>query len=287
MEILHHIAFNDKTRPAFVEILMTNKVRHTSTPATDGRSSVVAFEISESDDLWPWFRDRLEGVVDIARTVFTNGEVLAAPWVRLIPTVEHGYPHPKKSWVHDKPNCRQLCRICGAAVQVAPFLVASELRFANTDFLSLVWPYTLMAKQTVMKELSGKGFRGFLPWDVIVAKSGGPSQFGQQVFVTTEIPPSLVPQDLRSIHCRECGRVKYEPHRIGPMTFDQDAVAAMEVDLAVTSEWFGSGGVAYHEFIISHRLAVHILGRQYLGVRLQPILLASATTQALLAPGVA
>lgn len=271
MEIWHHIAFNSGSRPDLGEAVAASGLMASSVKAPGGRSSVIALEIPESHPQWPWFRERLGGVVDIAYTQFTAQETLGARWTRLIPTFEQGYPHPKDTWAVDRTNFLSVCSECGIEVQTSPFQVGVEPRMEKSDFLTLFWSNSLFATTRTVNALVERGFTGFEPWKVLVAKTGIESAVVEQMHTTAEVGLGFIAETVATKRCPTCGRSKFGPHRIGAMAYSGSAFDGLAADLAQTKEWFGDGKNAFREFVASHRLAEYILGTKLRGVSLQPI----------------
>jgi len=271
VEVWHHIAFNILTDPDMLAVVEQHQLDHKRTPGLGAGSVLVSLDISESDPRWQLLRTHIHGALDIARTVFTPKEILAAEWVRLIPVFQKGYPHPKDTWVTRRGNFKAVCGECGIEVQVAPFKIKGEPRMGKHHFMSLIWTYTLFATRAVVQDLVEKGIRGFEPWDVLVAKTGKASEIIQQLHVDAAANPGFVPETVTEVRCPRCETVKYRPHRIGPIGFRKNAFTGIGEDLLLTHEWFGDGKMAFQEILVSHRVAELILGLGLQGVTLQPV----------------
>ena len=269
MEVWHHIALNVLTDPELLAAIEKLQLDHRRTPAPGPGSVLVSLDVSESDPRWRSLQPHIGGALDIAHTLFTTEEILAAEWVRLIPAFQRGYPQPESTWVENPTNFRQLCPKCGMEIQEAPFRIKGEPNMRKHDFMSLIWTWSLFATRRVIRDFQKAGFTGFEPWDVFVNAKGKKSEVIQQVHVSSAAEPAYLEERTNAVRCEQCGTIKHKPHRVGPMLFRADAFAGVSADFLLTGDWFGDGKAAFREILISHRVAEHILTHELKGVVLQ------------------
>ncbi len=115
--------------------------------------------------------------------------------------------------------------------------------------------------------------RGYERWNVLIYKIKQPSKIVSQLIATHTASPGLVNlEDMRLIHCEQCGISK---HLWGfektIMKLHRDALVS-NVDMMETDEWFGGEGwTANKELLISNRLAQLILDNKWKGVRMKVV----------------
>jgi len=274
MQIWHHISFNTLRLPDVFPVIERLGLEFKEIRGLGPQSRHISFDISEDDGRWVRLKPDIEGVLDIVYTVFDQDEVLGAEWVRLIPTFETGFPHPKDTWIPHRPNFEAVCTECGRYLQRSPFQVKEEPNLAGHDFMRLSWTYSLFTTREVLEGLVQSRFGGFDAWELIVAPHKKPSTKVQQIHVLQTAGAGYVDDSSSATVCRVCSTVKHKPHRRGPMTFEAGSLGGRTEDILLTTEWFGDGKGAFQEILVSHRLADHILLNQYKGVTLQPVRLA-------------
>ena len=273
MKIRHRVGFNVTHKPAIRDALDHAGVRYDVSPLPGDDSALVHFEITESDPEWATVSQLIEahGASDIVYTVFSDEELLGAEWARIVPTYQKGYPEPQATWVANRTNYEQHCPQCGTYRQSGPFTVRSEPRLGKNDFMSLHWTYALFSSRRVLRKLEEHGISGYEAWDLIIKKTGEPSQAIVQLGVPAVAPAGLVNLSRADAPpCDSCGFSKHEPHRRGVMRLRRDSAAA-DVDFVQTSEWFGSGHAAYRELLVSAKVVKLIVDQGWKGVALKAV----------------
>ena len=272
MEIWHHIGINPKPLlEARLESLGVNLTRR----ALPGGHYTITFDADELDPLWSMIEPviRYESKVDIYETLFTREEILAAEWVRLRPTFERGYPQPKGIWQFEPNNLIQKCPVCGAGYsQVAPYRLSQEPRMGQHDFLCLYWTYTTtFCTKRVIQQLREHDLKGYDIWDAVLHRTGAPSAVVSQLVPTQLTSNGLAKVDqMKSVTCDRCGITKYAYHNKGYMQYSRNALRD-GVDMLYTSEWFGSGGAAFREVLVSNRFARLSLEQAWQGIAMKPL----------------
>jgi hypothetical protein len=274
LEIWHRVSFNVGAQPRFRKAVDRLGIQYKVSPLPGGSKGIGHIDITESDRNWSRIQRLVKKhvVVDICDTIFSDEEILNAAWCRLVPVYEQGYPEPQESWNRHKETYERHCLRCGVhAKQISPFSIAKEPTPGPNSFLSLYWTYALFAVPSVFECLEYHGVRGYDAWDVLLHKTGDPSQTIAQIVVADYPRASLVPEaDHRSEACTDCGVLKYRPHMRGTMRLGSD-LSRSDSDFLLSDEWFGSGGAAYREIIVSHRVSSLIVTNKWSGVRLKPI----------------
>lgn len=277
MEIIHRIAFNSNTKPELRKLLDQLGISYTVTPfphQPPGTGS-VHFDISESDPVWPRLRESLERwpVSDVYDTLFTEEEILAAEWVRLVPVYEKEYLKPGNLAWRDY-LFKGRCPNCGAGrQQKAPIRLSKEPERPLKYVVSPIASYFMLCSPEMIAEMEDAGIKGYEVWPVLQHRTSEPFAHTVQVYIPEVANPGLMwAEGLSPTHCEVCGRTKYRPHMRGVMYFRQGAFEGKEgIDILLSYEWFGSGRAAYREIIISNRLARLILEKSWKGVRMKVI----------------
>ena len=274
MEIWHHVGFGNHDK---VDSLLDSlRIAYKRTPPS-GDSYSITFDIAESDERWPQIERvaQLKHATNMFDTIFTEAEIRAAEWSRLIPNFERGYPQPEATWSGDPSNYRSRCAACGAGFeQVAPFQILEKLRLIRLirkDFMCLYWTYALFGTQKVFDLFEAAGVRGHQPWEVLLYESGCPSRVIRQVYMPKTTEPGLIgAAQLKPVRCPQCRESKYSYHKRGYMPYRREALPT-DVDMVQSYEWFGSGHEAFREIFVSNKVAKLILDHQLKGVALKPI----------------
>lgn len=274
MRIIHRVGLNSEGDAGFYEAIKRMAIKHESLPLPGGKSNIITFDIEESDPNWPEVKKLIESyrAVDRYETVFSDDEVLAAEWLRMIPTFERGYPQPESMWIKQRPNYKGYCRNCGVHEQVAPFRIKGEPKLSGHDFMTLFWGHPLFCTARVFEAFEANGFRGYERWDVILHREDVPSKTIWQLHVPRIAGPGLLEKnELYHEVCPECGTVKYRSHLRGIMYMRRDAIPD-GLDFVRTHEWYGAKSkAAYREILVSNRVARLVLEKGWKGVRFKVV----------------
>lgn len=280
METWHRVAFNGDTKSTFLHRVKELGIKYKVSPLPHHKTGLISFDITETDPNWPVINVLIEqfGASNIYNTIFSEEEILSAPWSRLIPVFEQGYPLPKEAWLSGMPPYGERCSKCGIPKkqQQFRFRIKKEPRLGKKSFMSLYWTYALFAVPIVFEAFTENELTGYEKWPILVHKTAQLAQSMAQVYVPQMAEASLIPEEtLKRNLCPECGTVKYFPHMRGYMQFTAELLVA-DVDFMLSQEWFGDGHAAYREILVSNKVARLILERKWLGVQLKPIKLISA-----------
>lgn len=273
MEILHRISINSKRDAKFLIAIHTMQIKHQVIELPGGESSLITFEIFESDQRWNTIANLIAlcGGVDIVETIFSPDEIRSAKWLRMISVHEQGYPQPKMSWPFKQTDRELLCLKCAIYRQIAPMRIAKEPHLGKKAFVHTIWTNEIFCIPEVFRGLEEIQAKGYESWDVILHKSGQISEKVRQLYVPSITSPGLIADEgLRKTVCSECGTIKYYAHMRGIMKIKEEALIP-ETDFMLTHEWFGSGYLAWREILVSGRVASFILDQGWQGVRFKVV----------------
>lgn len=274
METWHRVAFNGDTKSTFLHRVKELGIQYKVSPLPHHETGLISFDITETDPDWPEVAALLEqfGASNIYNTIFSEEEILSAPWSRLIPTFEQGYPQPENSWSANPITYEGECSKCGVyARQRESFRIKKEPRLGKKSFMSLYWTYALFAVPAVFEAFTEDELTGYEKWPVLIHKTSQPAHSIAQVHVPHTSQAALIPEEtLNRKLCPECGTVKYFPHRRGYMQFTLELLET-NLDFLLSREWFGDGHAAYREILVSNKVARLIIENKWHGVQLKPV----------------
>jgi hypothetical protein len=269
MDIYHRVTFNKLDR---VDDTLDNLKINYKKNLLPGDYYTMTFEIYESDERWKPIEeliDKHEHTVNILETIFTNEEILKAEYVRIIPTFQKGYPEPKSSWVSNPSNYEVICKECGTFKQISPFKIKDVPKMGKNDFFSLIWTWTLFGRKEVLDLLKKEHFTGYTQLEVLLQKTEEPFPEINQLYINEVADPGLR-DNLNHYTCLTCGVTKYDSHVKGIMHLKKLALNP-DLDFQESFEWFGWGGRAYREIIVSNRVAKKILEEDWKGIRMKVV----------------
>ena len=211
------------------------------------------FELDEADPKWSEVRSLVATTraSDDVRTEFSRDELDEAAWLTLEPQWHHGYPQPE----HDDGYMRTTfggsgCSRCGVGVvQVAPFRLKAEPRWGKRNVMQLNWVFD---EFFVTPELWSAVFE---PIGVAAGPVLGPRGLVLSTVVQLQVAAVVdvaVADDNPPRVCGECGQGKHLPHTRGP----SPGLSSLGVDVPIarSSAWFGDGGQAFREVLVSQEL---------------------------------
>jgi len=272
MEIWHRVMFNTSNHPNLETLLIDLHIEFHAEPAIFSNGKIIHFRITESDSRWPSINTHLADTSNLVITEFTESEICAAEWVRVIPVFEHMYPEPQDVWISTRPGIELTCNECSTFVQKSPYSVRREPKWGRFRFLTLYWVYELFARPEVVEALHANGIRGFQPEQVLLSAKPQPLNDLVQLDIPTVLEPALTAPGVpfqRS--CPRCGVPKYYPHVRGVMHLHRRPFDKLEVDLAKTHEWFGGGKNAFREIIASRNFADLVQRKGWKGLQFKVV----------------
>ena len=233
----------------------------------------AVFEVEESDILWEPIRQLVEEhrLPDFAYTRFTKKELETANQLVLRPSWHWSYPQPQDGfgYLEMTYDTRDHCDQCGmGGVQKAPFRVLRQPAWGKHDILQLNWVFdeyfvTRRAYHEVFEPL-GIGNR-----EVVKHRDGSVVDDILQFRIDTVSRVPLNLDGFPSEVCSKCGRRKYLLVSRGPLP--PFAGYPGDVPILKTQEYFGSGGSAFREGVVSNRLYSAMVRYGVKGVSYYPI----------------
>lgn len=230
----------------------------------------ATFEVDEAHERWPaiaaWIAVRR--ATDIVSTRFSKDEIAGAAWLALTSEWHHGYPQPKENdfgYREATYDLSDYCEACGIGMkQKAPFQMKSEPKWGRNGILQLNWIFDeFFVRPEVWRTV-------FKPYGIgcraVMSTKNAELQSVVQLVVSNEI--NIVTEGLSGDKCAKCKRIKFAPVSRGffPMLACEPSAHAVK-----TVQWFGSGGRAYHEVLISGELARSLASEKVRGVSLRPV----------------
>jgi hypothetical protein len=279
MEVFHRISLDSRMDAKLLTVLDRHGVKYKKRALGKDlkrKSEFIYFDITESDPHWKYvaefIQDPKNDIPDRYDTFFSDDEILKANWLRVIPTFEHGYPQPEKTWIKNPINYNNYCAKCGVHRQVLPFHIKDEPNMRGNNFMSLVWTWTFFATQNAIVKLLAKNIKGFETWNLILHKPGLAASMVSQIFpIGTAMPGLLCSEELSPEICSACGTTKYHYHNRGELKYKKDSIDRC-IDILYLNEWFGAGGAsAYKEILVSNRFAKIVTENRWKGIRFKTI----------------
>lgn len=269
-----------------------------------GSSLIWAANVTEDDPAWPEvrriLRDRPE--FEVAKTIYTKGELDAAEWLQMSALGHHGYPQPAGDFGYkDRTyDVAEHCPICGiGAMQKAPFRLHAEPKARNSQFVQLNWVFDeFFVRSNARQGLESAGISGLAFVPPVLHKNDRPSAEVAQMQVATILPAALDTNGLAPVTCKAkneewrpddplrpaelsgapyCGRVKYHAFHRGPLRFERAAFEGAP-DVVKSHEYFGSGGAASRWVLVSQRFRQVVRKAKWRGLSFEPVELIGART---------
>lgn len=215
--------------------------------------------------------------LDAYYTEFSHDDYADAIWLEADIISWIGYPRPLDSWNEvtydlDHPDYCSKCRT--GFVQNNPFrFPKSHKRGKTISFCNPGWvPDALFVRAAVKRELIAQSIKGIDYLQAIEAGSKKPFEDVIQAIVGHVLEPALLNfEDFPCETCAQCGRRKWLPwrrvNRFKRAAFDD------QLDMVLTHEWFGTGGLAFRKILVSRRFAELVQEQRWRGLRLKPIIL--------------
>lgn len=231
-------------------------------------NALVAFDVEEDHPNWEALSThfRAWGASDITRTIFSDEEINAAPWLD-ITAWHHGYPQPNSDsfgYLNATYDLSSWCDVCGTgAKQRAPFQMVGEPKWGRHQILQLTWVYDELF---VTPELWSSVFEpfGVAARPVVDRRS---TELNSVVQLVISATATLDVRQLHAVKCVKCGREKYErPQRGGFPPIESSDGGAM----VRTREYFGSGRLAYHSILAGQALARVLREKDVAGITMIP-----------------
>lgn len=297
MEIFHRICADAKRHPQFKTAIDRLGFPYRYTDNAAGQN--VHFEISENHALWPRIRElatRYDAFCAMGvRVQYSRADISGAAWLSIGATRHRGYPQPEDEYQYQVYDPNGYCDRCGIhPTQRAPFRFKSEPKGPDS-FLQLNWVFDeFFVRPEVRKLFDDAGVTGVDYGTCIRHSSGRPLESLSQLLILSVLPPGLVTTELNTVTCRPnneegpvksyggrlrysddypyCGRVKYHWPLLGQTTYAAETFRDAP-DIVKSHEWFGSGGSASREVLVSQKVCRLIIDHKLRGLALSPVAL--------------
>jgi len=296
MEVIYRVFENN--RPEFKAELDRVGFPHKYEENIVGKT--IFFEISDNNPVWPVISEimtRLD-IKSTPQTKFSEREIKEAHWLSICCTSHFGYPQPEDGYDRLTYDPSDYCPTCGiGGVQKVPFRFKSEPKAKRSSFLQMNWVFDEFFIRPEVRELfEENGITGIDYLPCIHHKNNKILDSIEQLRILSVLPPGLIIGGLNTVTCKidneesrhlpktwqpkfpnkipHCGRVKYHYPKPGPTIYCENAFRNAP-DIIKSFEWFGSGGSAWREVIVSQKVASIILKQKFRGISLTPVLLTS------------
>jgi hypothetical protein len=161
-------------------------------------------------------------------------------------------------------------------------------------FFAPQWAHqVILARVEVQRLFEESGITGLRYLPPVLHRKGTPLTTITQLIPATSLPEGLVVAAQERVTCKpnneeswpggeertfqsnpvikRCGRVKYHvPSRLRLVHYFKTTFEKA-TDFALSAEWFGSGGAASQQVIVSNKVAKLVLERELRGLVLEPI----------------
>lgn len=216
---------------------------------------INGYDIGENDSEWPRIQEAIkrfgkDAIGDFQyKTEFSKKEFEGAQYLKLTPQWHFEYPQPSDNFGYQETTYKPCvgCRKCGVGLeQQNPFSIKKAPAWGKRNILQLNWVFgDYFVSGEMRNRLEGK-ILGVRFMEVLKYPKGAILDDIFQLVVEKRVPLA-VSDDLKFEVCDVCDAKKYLPHTRGffPKPLETD------FDIAKSREYFGSGGDARQEMIIS------------------------------------
>ena len=297
METFHRICADVERNPQFKTAIDRLQFPYQYTDNIVGKN--VHFEISENHPLWPQIRElatKYDAFCGMAvRVEYSRADIAGAAWLGIRATRHRGYPQPEDDYSYAVWDPSGYCDRCGIrTTQRKPFRFKSEPR-GRDSFLQLNWVFDEFFVRPEVRELfedAGVTGVGYSP--CIHHSSGRRLESLSQLLILNVLPQGLVSTELNTVTCKPnneegpitamggrlrypddypyCGRVKYHWPLLGRTTYAAE-IFRDAPDIVKSHEWFGSGGSASREVVVSQKICKLIIDHKLRGLSFVPVAL--------------
>lgn len=242
MKVMHRVIFNSGDRIEKVLLAAGFKTK-------DGFNAI---DVAEDHPSWNKIETALTKYDKFDyqhTTTFTNGEIASAAFFRVLPTWHHAYPEPSDDFGYFETTYTPGvgCRTCGVGVeQQQSFAIKKAPKWGRRNITQLNWVFGEYFVSQGLKEILQQKMPELNYREVLKYRSGAILEDIHQIVIEKRVNVAIAANAKFEV-CAECGQKKHLPHTRGffPMPRDETITIAQSV------EYFGSGGSAFQEVIIS------------------------------------
>ncbi len=212
------------------------------------------FEQDDSSEHWDDFLAKaagLGGEPEVTAT-FNRAETADAAWCLWLAEWQHGYPQPEDEYLDATYEVSAACPICHVGLrQNAPFRMRNEPRWGRRSLMQLYWVYDAWF-------VTPSAYRSvFQPFGIasrqVLRKSGRPLETVLQLVVEEGVP--LAESRVEGELCTACGVFK---RHVAVTDFGPPPAIPPPGPIAHSTQWYGSGGAAFHETLLRQDLVAAI-----------------------------
>lgn len=293
METFHRVWVDVKRHPEFKAAIDKLQLSYQFTDDLVGQ--IVHLEISENHPLWQRIRELATqyGSAMALRVQFSKADIAGAAWLSIGVTHHRGYPQPDGEYQYQVYDPESYCDRCGIhPTQRAPFRFRSEPK-GRDSFLQLNWVFDCFFVTPEVNEIFAEaGVTGVGYGPCIHHSTGRRLESLTQLLIANVLPTGLHTAELDTVTCQPdneegpvksygsrlryppdypyCGRVKYH----WPLQTTYAAEIFRDApDVVKSHEWFGSGGSASREVLISQKVCRLIIDHKLRGLSFVPVVL--------------
>ena len=219
-------------------------------------------------------------------TEYEKRDYEIAEWF-LISTRQYQYPQPEDNYLEKTFDSSNHCEHCGIGkIQNNPFRLKHLPKHKNSQFLGLHWEFEyLFIREEAKNILKKEKIKEIEFSNPVLHKKNIAIDNFYQLHVKKVLPKGLVNYNARLITCKlnneedsnvdkslkYCKRIKYHHPMVGGYVFNKE-IFDDEFDIALTAEYFGSGGSANRLTICSKRFKNIIESNKLRGLDFIPII---------------
>jgi hypothetical protein len=271
MEILHKYSFSkiEKGRD-FEEEIIRRGIPYERVKNVGVNTYHLSMVINEDHTQWQWLESRSKEyeAVNIFTTIFEKEETNSAEWLVANVNREAGDLEPADNISNQK---EMSCKGCGIFKQSKPYRVSDLKPVRGVDVFNIIAENIIVISPAVEKELAKSKFTGFKIRELIDHKTGKPiTEFRELVVPSISAAGMIGWEELKYPPCKICGTVKYKTKQKGMMKYLRSAIPA-GVDFFLAYEWWGEGLIAFHQVVVSNRVAKLFLEKKWKGIVFQPM----------------
>lgn len=271
MKIIHRIAFH--TPRVSTRLIDQLEIKYKQSEPFHG-SSMVSFDISESDKRWPdvkLFALKNKIHTGVCWTTFTKRELETATWLEIGSTSHIGYPKPDddNGYLEATYDLADYCPTCGIGLkQVRPFRIRGEPKWGTREIMQLNWVFEEYFVPPAIWETVFKPF-GIDCQPVVHHKTGNELQGVVQLKNDFILDQERDLGDHKYEICDQCDRKKYLPFVRGMLPETEATIEKHQ--MFKTKEYYGSGASADRCVIVSQCLRQKLLEQRVRGINFSPL----------------
>ena len=247
----------------------------------------LEFSLYEDNPRFKLLKDAVErfGLTPQIASIFEKDDIEKSDWF-IIGTGQYQYPQPEAGYLNATFDLRNYCPHCGSGkIQNAPFRLKTEPKQHNNQFWGLHWEFEHVFVRQETKNILERDIKGIRFSNPVLHKRNIPIDGFYQLHIDAILEKGFDGYNTKVITCKTnneeglntdsrqvyCGQTKYHHPMIGGYLFDK-VIFQQEGDIALTSEYFGSGGSANRLVIVSKRFKQIVEKNKLKGLSFTPII---------------